>query len=240
MRHLLLFILCLSCQALSAQSLWLKGYAGLGRAPFYNLNESLNLDNIFVENRSTGYGFLMPAIAIQNKSRDIFFEISVDWHKGSGNESSILRIPPSDSLQFVNLGSVKNKYFDIQLEYNQKIFKNEAKRWKPYLGLALNPSWASYDFQPNIVQLFPREESRIGANFGVIPRLQFEWREKWTLDFNTAIFLFSIHYQSSALRNPLLSPRQQTNSLFEVDFLSKSLFRIGLSYKLLGTSSKEE
>lgn len=234
-------MLGLSFQALSGQSLWVKGYAGLGRAPFYHLRKSLDLDNIYIENRSPGYGLLMPAIAIQNRKRNIFFEISVDWQKSNrGDVSATVRMPPSDSLQFVNLGSVEHKYFDLQIEFNHKILENKTSRWKPYLGFALNPSWGSYDFQSKIGQVFSKEVSRVGANLGVIPRLQFQWTENWSLDFNAAIFLFSINYESSALRNPLLNSNQQTNSLFEFDFLSKNLIRVGVSYKLFGTNIKTD
>jgi len=233
-------LLLLAIPSIQSQRIWIKGYGGLGRGPYYDLSSYNTPESVGIRSYSEGYGFLMPAIVLKNSKNDNFWEIGgTGWRNNSPNISELLRVPPGDSLQFIDVGAVKSSQIQLALEYNTRIMLGLGNKWSAYLGFALNPHWTKYDFTSHRSFIYSREATRVGLDLGVVPRLQYQWTKNLVLDFNASLFLFSNAYESSAVRNPALTLNQQTNSLFEFGYLERLWVRVGLAYRIFGSTEDQ-
>lgn len=233
-------LLFLSVLSLQGQSIWIKGYGGIGRGPYYDLSSYLTPESVWIRSGSEGYGFLMPAIVLKNSKNDNFWEIGgTGWRNNSPNISELLRVPPGDSLQFIDVGAVKSSQLQLALEYNTRIMIGLGNKWSAYLGFALNPHWSKFDFKSHRSFVFSSEASTIGLDLGLVPRLQYQWTKNLVLDFNAGLFLLSADYETSALRNPALTLNQQTSTLIEFSYLERLWVRVGLAYRIFGSTEDQ-
>jgi len=231
--QLLLFAILLSVETLESQNVWLKGYAGVRSGPQFDLHDNLDPNDIFIAYRASSSLFLMPAVAVENQKGN-FWEIGVAWQGHSNkNEYSIVRVPPNDSVQLVDLGETKFINREGDFEFNYRLYKNSESRWKTFLGWSINPYWSKYTFTPIQPYLFPRENYVAGADFGIIPRTQYDLTSKLRLDINACFFAFSANYEHAYWGNPAFTEPQQNSGLFDIGIFEKFWLRVGLAWKIL-------
>ncbi|MFN0173254.1 MAG: hypothetical protein ACKVU0_01310 [Saprospiraceae bacterium] len=225
---------------LNSQNIWLKGYVGISRAEQLTLIKSLDPDLISIYYRSNAYGFFMPALVVENRRNSNFWEVGFYWAKSNAaNNFSALRVPPSDSIQLVDLGEHKFKTRDLQIDYNLKLNNGWGNKWEMFLGFAVNPHWSIFGFKPHQNYIFPMRGSELGVKLGLVPRIQYQLTKNIIVDFNASLSVFSADYKSSTEEDPALTPRQQSNSLIEFDFLNKYAIRFGLAYKIFRSKTEQ-
>jgi hypothetical protein len=234
MKYLTLIFFCIALSPLKSQSVWLKGYVGMGREPRLQLFHNLE-PNVYINytDRNTS-GIATPAIVLENKSGN-FWELGFSWeNRKASNNYTGMRVPPSDSIQSVDLGATTYKNFEAELAYNFAFKRNKDHRWKSFMGLAINPHRSAFDYTTHQSYLYSGQSSVTGVHWGLIPRIQYHLTKKLVVDFNAALFVVSTNYVHTRIENPALTERQQTNSIFEVDLLQQYWLRVGLAWKIWG------
>lgn len=238
-RFLLLVSFLITSFGLKSQSTWLKGFVGVRSGPEFYLRQNLNPEDIYIDYQASSSLLLMPAVAYENRKGN-FWEIGVAWqgHKDD-DEYSIVQVPPDDSVQMVDLGETKYHNLETYFDFNYRLFKQTEGRWKTYLGWSINPYWSKFTFTPMQPYLFERENYVAGADFGVIPRANYDLTSKLRLDLNICFFVFSANYEHTFWGNPSFSEQQQNSSLFDIGMFEKFWMRIGLSWKITDNNSNE-
>ncbi len=181
----------------------------------------------------------MPALALETKNGN-FLELGFTWSKiKEDHVYAPKEVPPSDSIQIVDLGNTTGSSYDAVLEYNFQLSKKDAGRWKTFLGLTLNPHWSKLDFTPHQTYLYPQKAYFTGAHWGMVPRIQFRCTKNIFLDLNAALYVISTNYEHTRNEDPALTINSQTNSIFEVALLKQYWLRVGIAWKIWGKKPKE-
>lgn len=237
--YLLLLPFLVTFHTLEGQSISLKAYGGISSGPKYDLHKGTDLKDIAVQYRNSSSAFFMPAVALETRKGN-FLEIGISLQTSNTNhELSALRVPPSDSLRFVDLGATKWKSLQGQFEFNYRLRKNSTNPWRPSLGGSINPHYSTFIFQSYHSYIFPRENYVVGADLGFIPRIQYDWTSNFSLDLNACFFVASFDFEHSYVGNPSLTKRQSESGFYSFSLLEKYWLRVGLSWKIWGKTAKE-
>ena len=169
----------------------------------------------------------------RENSKQNFWEIGFYGNKHKINNSyAFLKAPFTGSYEFIDRGATKQLEIQAQFKYNYRIFKETSGRWKPYIGWAVNPYWSEFNFTSHQPYLLSQKKAEYGISAGFIPRLQFNWTSRLTVDFNACMYLITQSLEHSYINNTALTERQNTTDTFVGDILQKYSLRVGLSYQL--------
>ncbi|MCA0238906.1 MAG: hypothetical protein LCH81_21210 [Bacteroidetes bacterium] len=130
-------------------------------------------------------------------------------------------------------GTTETKGFDIQFGYHIKLLKNVPDlKWRRYIGVFLNYSFASMKFNPVYENVYPLERSKNELSVGFTPHLQRNITKKLFLDLSASFFVINRQLDFTAIRNPALSKRQQENTVLDGGILNRCWFRAGIGWTL--------
>lgn len=235
MKKFLVIVLYISVTTLNAQSLWLKGYIGGDRVKAYSLNVGFNdYSQVYIRSEYDRESGLIPALAIKNKKGSAFFEMSVAWSKVKNATAGIgIKETPSGPFNTVIIGTYNRSYLDFQMDHNWRLIPLKSKRWEVFGGIALNPYRQKLALESQIAQVYSMDDSKIGANFGLLSRLQYSFSTRFLLDINMRIFLIGLDYETSSTNNPAIPAGLRSSSILNLENLTKAGFRVGLAYKLV-------
>lgn len=239
MKTLISILLLISLAPLKSQNLWLKAYGGVGREPRLKLIHNLSTAVFTNSAYSSNSTFVMPAIGLESR-KGKFWEIGFSWEfKKSANIYSDIQVPPTDSIQMVDLGATAYKSFDVVIEYYFPFKRKVGKRWQPCFGIAMNPHWSELNYTPHQSFLYPEKSYLTGVHWGLVPRIQYGLTKNLNLDLNAALFMVSTNYEHYRHENPALTERQQTNGIFSIDLLKQYWLRLGLAWKIWSKPKQE-
>jgi len=244
MKNQLLFILSfVAFTHTNAQSIALKFYGGIRSESEYRFRGSSRGEwpKVPVNNENsisifkTESAFVMPALAFE-QSNGNFGELGFALKSKYNQKQYFSQFDTGTSLNIrekINYGITKGSGFDVQLEYNIRFRKKEeVLKWVPFMGFLFNMNASSMTFTPSYVDIFAREESRMGVAAGVVPRIQYNMGKRWFLDFSASFFVFSFNLEHSAYRNPAFTEQQQENDTFTSGLFDRYWIRVGTGWKI--------
>jgi len=121
----------------------------------------------------------------------------------------------------------------VQLRYEYAFcFGGADHKIVPYLGIFLSPHFARVKYKPLLSPPFPAVTHNTGVKSGIIPRVQWNIREKWFLDLNLPFTLIQAEQSAIIVRNPSYTLKQQKSSQFDLNGVMNVSVRLGIGVRL--------
>jgi len=234
----LIFLLFLSGTLLGqeqAKKIDVKLYTNFDYTPkyIYHKPDTLNgAENIEYNREINGFNF-SPVIVFHNKKGNSSeIEISRLNYKTSYTEDYYI-LDSTDSHIDV-FSSLYKMQFEIFLRYEYKILLFKKKDWeklKPIIGFSATPFYHWEKEAPMVSSSFSKSASSIGLSLSLVPRVRYNLNEKWYLDFNVPVSIFTASYNTFKNNNPVISIENRKEST--IDFYNTPIglairFGVGL------------
>ena len=138
------------------------------------------------------------------------------------------------SIETISSQKTTNIFVAFRYEYNVMFFKNkEDNKVKLYLGFSINPYFSNIKYSPLVSTAFPTNQGNFGMTLSTIPRLNYNWNEKWFIDINIPISIADFYWTIDKVDNPSVPVVQRNVSTYNYQaFPNKFLFRLGLGLRI--------
>ena len=237
---LLTFVICCCSLSLGAQSTWIKANLEFGHDQMWKQRPSISTKSI----RFGLYDEKVQRFSLSVmhfNSVHTMFELGLSASKSitSGNYGEFV-----DTFSYdIQIGSIEKKSFELMMEYGYNLSpsKSQANMVRSFwAAFFINPYYKALNFNNPIRALdFPAKNRVSGFGIGLTPRILLPLGSNFLLDFNTKITLLSFQIVNQTFENPVLTPRQSTSSVLEIDApLSRVSARIGLAWKFPSRKKK--
>jgi hypothetical protein len=138
--------------------------------------------------------------------------------------------------QEVILGGARQKQFLLALryEYDQYLKPNDPEaKCRPYIGLSANPYFSYTSYSPSIPLQFFSSETAMGIAISLVPRIEYQLKERWCLDLNFPIHLAELSNTRERINNPRVPEIDRVNSRIDFDAFDNMLWmRFGIGFKI--------
>ena len=183
----------------------------------------------------TRFGYFSPAMVIK-QPRGNFHEIELSRLQFNKTMGEIIIITDSigNPVQRVYENITAEIFLAFRYDYNFRFFKSKKEsRIRPYLGFSVGPYYSYLKYDPMISSSFPSKGHIFGANFSLIPRVQYMINERWFIDVNFPVNIADISWQYKKVNNPAIQENERSTSEIEIsEFPAIFQFRIGLGFTL--------
>lgn len=220
-----------------------KGYLRL----FYENKSKTTTDflgNILVEKERNIA--ILPTIAFSKyRANGQFFELSLTNFNFSHQNSEATRefffaidsagnVIPFNSGQIPSRGAeIVTNHLGLRFEWNMPVFYNKNSSFRPFLGLAFDPSVFYQSTIPFTSAAFPTRVFELSNTVTVVPRLTYAVSERLFIDVNVPFSLVNFSFDYQQTDNPILPTFARETTAFNARLLSNTwTFHLGLGYKL--------
>lgn len=232
-RHILLITFVLVSHTLLGQGLSVKGYLGMRAMPSYWLYTPLNPQSVSVLYNTDASVMAMVALAFEN-AKGNFGEIGFTSQSNkNGLVFSAFRLPPNDSLVFVDAGTERLSSLNAYLEYSWLLKTHGTTPWQLYLGCTVDLGRMEYDFTPLVPYLYAQEHNTLWLRLGLVPRAQYAISPNLQLDMSISAFVLNYEREHSRIYNPALTPNQQKFDVNKTSFMPQYWLRAGLAWRIV-------
>lgn len=161
-----------------------------------------------------------PAFQLFNEAKWSYHELELSNFRIRNTERQLLNI--------------QEYLFGVRYEYGRVLDIDLGEKWLPMLGGSARIYYYRRNETPNVANRFPRRLTEFKTVFGVVPRIQYRFRDNFSFDFNVTATVLAVGSESELVENPVLSFDNQRTSSFNTEFfLIGSLTpRLGLVYHL--------
>lgn len=119
----------------------------------------------------------------------------------------------------------------LRYEYIRTFLKKH--KLQPALGLAASPYYMRQHYVPYVTSIYPYNQSIIGVQTFLIPRLNYYWGKRVVLDLNFPLQVMDIRATYQKTMNPTLNANQQRYGIAElIAFQNIFYARLGIGVKL--------
>ena len=188
---------------------------------------------IVTTTKSNDLGYFTPAFAFAT-AKGNYHEI--EFSKLQINKTSQTTvIDPNNQFPQVIDGEHKTNFLiAFRYEYNLVLFKQkEAKKFTTSIGFATRPFYSNSSFRPVLSNQFASGETAAGMLLSIVPRINYNFGEKWFLDLDVPFNIAQLSIKNNRLNNPALPVNQRSViTVYGELFPSQYLIRFGLGLKL--------
>lgn len=198
--------------------------------------DHIRTSGVTIRSTKTFSTVLSPTVAYQWKSSEkTFHEIELtrfrmdrfsertDWVI-----DSIGIMDPTPSGQ-----QIKTSEFSLRYEYNIILDNFSSAKLTTSAGLAISPYFNRTEHIPKNSHSFATATTISGASAFLIPRLMYQFSEKFFVDLNIPIYLVDNHLSVSKVENPLFTEDQQRTSTVNSQLLPRKMScRLGIGINL--------
>ena len=198
--------------------------------------------NIFLDRRRSESSFGVIGFTYTYANGNMFELAGTMNPKHSMPETFVLLDSTQTPTGFASelYGTSEKKGWDIQVGYHIKLLKNVPDlKWKRHLGIFLNLSSASMEFNPVYENVYRLERSRKGIALGFTSRLQRNITRRLFLDLSASFFVINYQLDFTGVRNPNFTKEQQENTVLEGYLFNRVWLRAGVGYTLFSKENEK-
>lgn len=121
----------------------------------------------------------------------------------------------------------------IGYEYIINFNKKLNARFVPGIGFGISPYFTRYNYNPYITSSFPVQQTYIGANTYITPRITLNAHKRVFFDINAPLNMTDIYVDIHKENNPTLSAEQQTVTASNIQAIPRYFsLRLGVGVNL--------
>jgi hypothetical protein len=119
-------------------------------------------------------------------------------------------------------------------EYGRVLDLNYGENWLFFLGGSARFFFYDQLQSPNVSTRLEERRSDTKIVLGAVPRAQYRLNERFSIDLNIVVALFSVGWERRYIDNPLLSVASRADTTFSTDFflIGDVTTRLGVIYHL--------
>lgn len=124
----------------------------------------------------------------------------------------------------------QTKSFAFRYEVNTTLL-SLSKYVDLNLGVGLNPYRATIAYMPTVPIVYERLNRCEGATLNVTPRIVFKLSERFSVDVNIPLNVYTLYKKTDHIKNPNIPPAQQVETEWVSRFFPDTYtLRVGIMY----------
>ena len=181
-----------------------------------------------------GFNFSPSLVFYSKKGNSSEIEISRLDYSNKYNEKYTILDSTGAILNVMSGNTHKQFELYLRYEYRLKLFKKKDwKKTKLILGFSGTPFVVWDKTEPVLNTEFTKHKTIVGFYLSVIPRIEYSISERWYLDLNIPVAIFTSHYTSFRNEDPSLPSEERSKNIF--DFYNGPIsyaIRLGIGFKI--------